>query len=537
MNQYSNKEKNISHPDYDLMWTTIEKEAHKRRVNLQSSQKLSGYRAKAIPISIIFTFFLLVAIPVFASMTIDWDRIGGRGVANAINNGIGQQYDLRSSSSGVSMNLNGVVTDGEKMKVLISLDTSIDLSKYTGFATEKNILKDESDAKAKVYGYLGFDPESQKLIGVYETPDTLKDGTKEYTFEAQNLIFYRDRDISLKSSGTVGDTIVTGVTQYPTINIESVNHSENQTVIRYKVAASPSDMGRGNPHLVVHTGAQVIDAIPTLLPSEDTGLLIEQVFDITEKEWTNANLHLSYIEQSKRILGTWKFDFVADGKKASESMYTKKLETTPEFQEKTGVTLEQLKITPLDLQILIDEEGSLKKGIVHYNTAQLVIGDNTITGGRTLIGDHRGSYQHFFRFESPEWYQNWSDVSMKLILKDAVVEKRDTTKNWIHLNKPKKQKQYTKLTVDGVEIQFSYYRDGEELVVESYSKTPSFRGVNQTTLRINGKEVVPEVTPRGMVSSGIYIDTYKGIPFDGRIELNPGIYKYSDPHRNVEVKL
>lgn len=42
------------------MWTTIEKEAHKRRVNLNSSQKPAGYRAKAIPISIIFTFSYLL---------------------------------------------------------------------------------------------------------------------------------------------------------------------------------------------------------------------------------------------------------------------------------------------------------------------------------------------------------------------------------------------------------------------------------------------------------------------------------------------
>ncbi|WP_458126755.1 DUF4179 domain-containing protein [Paenibacillus sp. Z3-2] len=537
MNQYSNKEKGNSHPDYDLMWTNIEKEAHKRRVNLQSSDKPTGYRAKAIPISILVSCFLLVAIPVFANVTIDWDRIGGRTVANAISNGVGQQYDLQSSSSGVTMNLRGVVTDGEKMKMLISMDTSTDLSKYTGFTTEKNILKGESDANANVYGNLGYDPGSQKLIGVYETPDTLKDGSKEYTFEAQNLIFYRDRDVSLESSRAVGDAIVTGVAQYPTIHIESVKHSENQTVIRYKVAASPSDMGRGNPHLVVHNGAQLLDAMPTWLPSEDTGLLIEQVFDITEKEWTKINLHLVYTEEAKRILGTWKFDFAADGKKASEYIYTKKLDANSEFQEKTGITLDQLQVTPLNLQIFIDEEGSLKEGIVRYNTAQLVIGDNTITGERTLKGDHPGSYQHLFQFESPEWYQTWSDVPMKLILKDAVVEKRDTTKNWIRLNRPEKEKQYTKLTVDGLEIQFTYYTDGEKLIVESSSKTPGFKGVNQTTLRINGKEVVPDVTPKGMVSSGIYIDTYEGIPFDGKIELNPGIYKYSDPDRNVEVKL
>lgn len=126
---------------------------------------------------------------------------------------------------------------------------------------------------------------------------------------------------------------------------------------------------------------------------------------------------------------------------------------------------------------------------------------------------------------------------MKLILKDAIVQKRDTTKNWIHLNEPKKQKQYTKLTVDGLEIQFSYYRDGEKLIVESYSKTPSFRGINQTMLRINGKEVFPEINPQGMTPAKIHIDTYKDIPFDGHIELNPGIYKYSDPDKNVEIQL
>ncbi|MEK4274023.1 DUF4179 domain-containing protein [Paenibacillus sp. FSL R7-0026] len=537
MNQYSNKEKNISPPDYDLMWTTIEKEAHKRRVNLNSSQKPAGYRAKAIPISIIFTFFLLVAIPVFASMTIDWDRIGGRGVASAINNGIGQQYDLQSASSGVTMNLSGVVTDGEKMKMLISLDTSIDLSKYTGFATEKNILKDESDSNAKVYGYLGYDPESQKLIGVYETPDTLKDGTKEFTFEAQNLIFYRDRDVSLKSNQHTGEPMLTGVSQFPAIHIESVRHADNQTVIRYKVEVASSDLESVNPHLRVHTGAQVVDAIPTILPNEEKGLLIEQVFDISEADWANANLHFNYVEAAKRLTGTWKFDFVANGKKASEAIYTKKLYTNPEFQAKTGVTLDQLVITPLNLQILIDEEGSYTEGIVQYKSIQMIIDDKTITGVQTTKGGRSENNQQLFDFESPEWYQNWSDVPMKLILKDAIVQKRDTTKNWIHLNEPKKQKQYTKLTVDGLEIQFSYYRDGENLIVESYSKTPSSRGINQTMLRINGKEVVPEMNPQGMTPAKIHIDTYKDIPFDGHIELNPGIYKYSDPDKNVEIQL
>jgi len=537
MNQYSNKEKNISHLDYDLMWTTIEKEAHKRRVNLKSSQKPTGYRAKAIPMSIIFTFFLLVAIPVFASMTIDWDRIGGRGVASAINNGIGQQYDLRSSSSGVTMNLNGVVTDGEKMKMLISLDTSIDLSPYSEFATEENTIIGESDARANVYGYLGHDPDSQKLIGIYETADTLKGGTKEFTFEAKNLILYRDRDIFLKSNQHTGKSMVTGVSQFPAIHIESVRHADNQTVIRYKVEVASSDLESVNPRLRVHTGAQVVDAIPTILPNEEKGLLIEQVFDISEADWANANLHFNYVEAAKRLTGVWKFDFVANGKKASEAIYTKKLYTNPEFHEKTGVTLDQLVITPLNLQILIDEEGSYSEGIVQYKSIQMIIDDKTITGVQTTKGGRSENNQHLFHFESPEWYQNWSDVPMKLILKDAVVEKRDTSKNWITLNNPEEQKQHSQLNVDGYEIQFTYYTDEGNLIVESQSNSPGFKGVNQTMLRINGKEVVPEINPQGMTPAKIHIDTYKDVPFDGHIELNPGIYKYSDPDKNVEIQL
>ncbi|WP_128101867.1 DUF4179 domain-containing protein [Paenibacillus sp. DCT19] len=536
MNQYIKKDNDTPQPDYDVMWSAIEKEVHQRKAKTQSSRRGMLHRIKAIPVGIAFSCFLLVAIPVFASVTIDWDRIGGRNVANALQNGIGQQYDLQSSNAGVTMNLNGVVTDGEKMKVLISLSTATDLTQYTGFATEINTLNGP-DGTAKVYGYLGYDPDSQKLLGVYETPDALKDDAKKYTFEAQNLILYRDKDIPLASNHETEGTIVTGVAQYPTIHMQSVRHVGDQTVVRYKVTASPTDLGRGNPHIVMHNQDDEWNAIPTILPNEGSDLLIEQVFNMSETEWKNANLHFTFIEEAKRIEGTWKFDFKADGKKASEAMYSKSLITSTEFQERTGVSIDQLAITPLDIQVRINKEDSLTKGIVHYNTTELIIGAQKITGGRYLKGDQVEGYQHYFQFESPVWYKDWSGVPMKMILQDAVVEKRDTTRNWVALHRPTTEKQHTKLQVDGLEIQFAYYMDGQSLMVESSSTSPDFRGVNQTTLRINGKEMVPEITPKGMVSTGVNIDTYRDIPTGATLELNPGIYKYTDPSRNVEIKL
>lgn len=178
MSRYYEKEQHIPQPEYDAMWVNIEQEATKRKAALQQSQEAPMHRAKIVPASIVFSCFLLVAIPVFAGVAINWDRIGGRNVTIALNNGIGQRYDLKASSAGITMNLNGVVTDGEKMKMLISLDPGTDPTSYIGFAIEKTMVTSNSDTKERAHGYLNYDPKSQKLLGIYETVDTLKDRKK-----------------------------------------------------------------------------------------------------------------------------------------------------------------------------------------------------------------------------------------------------------------------------------------------------------------------------------------------------------------------
>lgn len=535
MSPFTKKDEQVPQPDYDLMWAAIEKEAYKRQQNPNTYIATRPQRAKLVPISLVFCCALLIAIPAFAGVAINWDKIGGRSVTNALNNGIGQQYDLESSSSGVTMHLNGVVTDGDKMKMLVSLDTPDDLTSYIGFSTENNTLTSQSSDKTKVNDSLYYDPDSKKLIGIYEAPDTLQDDTRDYRFEAQNLVFYGDRDIPLQARPQSGDTIHTGAAQYPTIQVESIRHTSSQTIIRYKVAAEPSDSGRGAPQLVVGMDGQEKNAIPTYMPNTGSDVYIEQVFELSESEWKRADLRFTFTEEARRITGTWSFDFEADGKKASEAMYTRKLQNSPEFLAKTGITLKKLVVTPLEIQIHIDQEDSLKKGNVRYKTFQLIVGDRTVTG--SMLWGPSGSDQHVIEFESPEWYKDWSDVPMRLILKDAVIEKRDTSKNWVTLNTPMPDKQFTKIDVDGIEIQFAYYTDGEELIVESSSLSPSFKRVSQTTLRIQGTEVVPEILPRGMVPADVFIDHYKNVPLGKSIELNPGIYKYSDPSRDTELDL
>lgn len=539
MNRYLEKDKDVPQPDYDVMWAGIEKEANRRRTYRLKSPKVAS-RVKPITIGIAFICFTFAAIPAVAKLALNWELVGGGSVNNAIRNCVGQQYDLSASDSGVTMNLTGVVTDGEKMKMLLSVDApNEDLTQYTGFATETNTLKEGSGNKEEVSGYLGYDPGSRQLIGIYETPDTLRDDTKEFSLEAQNLVFYRNQHIPVTMGKPKGDPMVSGVEQYPAIRIESVRHDADQTIVRYKVAVSTTLSYEGNPHLTVVSAGQPLDAIPTVLANEGSDIYIEQVFNINQADWEKSELQFSYIEQAKRISGTWTFHFEANGEKASEFIYNTILGTSEEFQEKTGMTLNRLVVTPLEIQVEINEEGALREGIVHYDKPQLVIGDKTIEGITTIKGDHSGNIQHMFLFESPTWYEDWADEVMELRLEDAVVAKRDTMKseNWVALNDPSNEKQDAKVNVEGMAIQFSYYREGPDLIVEATSDDPHFKGISQTTLRIDGREVVPEIRSKGMVTTKTHVDTYKNVPLDSKLELNPGIYRFSDPSRNAATKL
>lgn len=547
MKAHLDKEYSIPQPNYDLMWSNIETEAKRRQTQAQTTQTTNlprfsfRQKLKAMPVSVAIASLLLFAVPVFAGVALNWDKIGGGNVATALSNGIGQQYDLHVSDEGVTMNLHGVVTDGEKMKMILSLDVNNkneDLTSYEGFATENNIMTGEGNSKAKVSGYLSYDPDSKKLLGIYETPDSLKDGSKNFKFEAQNLIFYKNKEIPLKASFKAGDMIYTGDTKFPVIQIESISHIKEQTVIRYAIPGEPNNLGSAIPRLTLNDRDQHKEAIPTYLPTDKKQLLIEQVFDVNAKGWEQAQLHLTYTDEAKRISGTWELAFHADGKKASEAIYTKELQATPQFVEKTGITLQQLIISPLDIMVNIEEQGSLKKGIVHYNTAKLMVGDKTITGGWNLKEvEGRDKFQHLFQFESPQRYKNWADTPMKLILKDATVTKRDTSKNWVTLQQPTANKQKTSMLVDGFTINFTYYTEDGKLVVEASSDSKGFKSVNQTTLRINGKELIPDVSPKGMVSTGVNIDRYSNLPLTEKIELNPGVYKYFDPSRDAEIEL
>ncbi|MFD0617209.1 hypothetical protein ACFQZR_07010 [Paenibacillus sp. GCM10027629] len=129
---------------------------------------------------------------------------------------------------------------------------------------------------------------------------------------------------------------------------------------------------------------------------------------------------------------------------------------------------------------------------------------------------------------------------MKLILKDPIVDKRDTSRNWIMLQTPGTEKQQASVRMpEGFDIQYTYYRDGEDLVVESNSPSPVFYLISQSVLRLKGddNQILPEYRPAGPNAIGKKVERYKDIPLDATFEINPGIYLYHDPGREAEIQI
>ncbi|MGG4555203.1 DUF4179 domain-containing protein [Paenibacillus sp. FSL W8-0186] len=527
-------------PNYDAMWTVIEQEASKRKLE-QTPNSLGRSRKRWISAAVMASCFLIIGVPVFASVALNWDGLsGGKSITAALNQGYGQQYDKQALSEGVTMGLHGVVADDKKMKLLVSMDPDPTGTVFDAIEFEHIKITDASGKSVLLQGYLQYDEQSGKLLGIYEAPNELK-GRKQYVLSAENLVFYQYAEVPLKSIPQTGQTILTDTSRYPSLDIESVQRSKGQFIVRYNVKTTEANAEHWDPHLILKTNKGGTDqGVRTILPHEGSGLLIQQEFELSEQEWTEAEFDFSYLREVSRVKGSWQIDFEADGKKAAEVLLSRKLLNNAEFEHITGKALQKLIITPLEIRIAYLEDQSMermKEGSVWYDTVRLEVDGKEIEGVFYLLGDGPNNYQHVYQFSSPEWYKDWSDASLKLILKDPVVTKRDKSKNWVELHQPNKEKQYVEMKVEDFYVKFTYYMDGKDLVVESESDDPHFKGISQTMLRVAGEDVYPKMAPSGPNSSGTKVERYENLNISETLELNPGFYRYFDSARDIEIPL
>lgn len=161
-------------PNYDAMWTGIEQEVYKRKLE-QTPNSSGRSRKQWISAAVMASCFLIIGVPVFASVALSWDGLsGGKSITAALNQGYGQQYDKQALSEGVTMGLHGVVADDKKMKLLVSMDPDPNGTVFDTVGFEHIQLAEASGKEVPLQGHLQYDEQSGKLLGIYEAPNELK---------------------------------------------------------------------------------------------------------------------------------------------------------------------------------------------------------------------------------------------------------------------------------------------------------------------------------------------------------------------------
>ncbi|WP_052759707.1 DUF4179 domain-containing protein [Paenibacillus sp. DMB20] len=534
-------------PSTQKMWQRIESKLGDKKTSiiLSDDGKRKGVaRKKWVPAFAVSCCLVLTTVPVLASVNLDWGQLfGGGRAASAIEEGFGQQYNLVEQRDGASMTLHGVVTDSSNMKALLSMDVP-GMPDYDVVDLKSVILEDHAGDSQPMNGYLTKDKTSGQLLGIYQLKDELQNKQKTYTLKAEDLTFYKYKNLPIEWDGqTLNENIELGSSLYPSIRIKSVTYHKDKAAIRYAVSSSlPSASENLDPSLQLSLDGKVVKPVNnTMLPPENDDLLFEKVYNLTKDQLQKAKFSFSFLEENERIKQTWSFKFEADGKKASQAIYTKIQTANEELLDKAAITLKQLNITPLSIEIPFAQEQKIEEN-VSYRDIKLKAGDHTIDGGFSFR-QKKGEYDTkapMFLFESPKWFADWSGVPMKLMLSDAEVTRRDLSRNWTPLPEPSKDKKQAVLRMDeGFDITYTYYRDGNDLIIESESASEIFKGISQSTLRIGGsdKPIYPEMNPGGPELFGKRIERYKDIPSDAKVSINPGFYVYKDKSRNVEVEL
>ncbi|PUA39043.1 RNA polymerase subunit sigma [Paenibacillus elgii] len=527
-------------PDFEAMWERIQTNANLQNASAAPrSRSLARSRKRLIPLAIAVSS-VIVAAPVVAGVSMGWPVLFDRlGFTTAMESGLGNPLDITVTSAGATLALHGVVTDDQRLDVMFTLDVP-SLPDYDAVEFEHRKLTNPQGEAMPLNGLIRKDTLPNRMIGLLETDNGLGNKREQLKLSLKNLVFFKYKDTELDASPMLlkdGDRVDSRI-RFETLQVVSAVRENDVLTLRYEIPISKPEDGTLNPGLFLKVGEKRVDSsYSATLPTEKSGIQLRQdIFRLSDSELKSAKLYFTHLDAIQTIAGTWDTSFEADGRKASQAIFRKSLDPAAVANDSI-MDLKELVVTPLEVRLMYNDQLKTKSPdleSVFYDTNQLVLNGKTIDGG-SLSTEKSGWY---LRFQLPEWSKDWSQAPMKLLLSDARVTKR--SKAWHPLETPSDTKRTIETKLDQFPVTFTYYKEGEDLIVESYSTDPDFIDVSQTAMKRDGDIVYPKMnpTPPGGNGTSKKVDRYPGLlSKPGKLELSPGFYHFKDGSRRVELTI
>lgn len=531
-------------PDFDTMWHAIQmKKEHSNVKNAAVSERgLVRSRKRLVSVALVAASIIVATPVVAAGVSMGWQELFSKlGIHTVMNTELGNRLDIKAASGDISLGLHGVVTDDQKMDILFTMDVP-SLPDYDAVEFGHQAMINAQGKAIPVQALIRKDSETNRLIGLLETENTLGDRQEQFKLSLKNMLFYKYKatELPVSPASFKENDRIDSSTRFGTLQIVSVQRENDSITIRYKVPSSqPKADSKLNPSLLLKMGdREITPSYSATLPTENLDVLFNQdTFRVSDDELKSAKLYFSHLDVAQTIEGTWDASFEADGTKASQAIYRKQLDSASVAND-SDMDLRELVVTPLEIRLMYNNKFETKSPdleSVDYAKKQIVLNGKTIDGG--VWSTNKSGW--YLRFRLREWYKDWSQASMKLLLSDAVITKR--SKAWLPLEAPLASKQIIQTELDGFKVAFTYYKQGEDLIVESQCDDPNFLGVAQTSVKVAGETVRPEMrnpSPPGANSSNKKVDKYPGLLSKQlELQLNPGFYVMSDKNRKTELNV
>lgn len=484
---------------------------------------------------------LALAVPAFAepSSPLSWHSLTQRAF-KSLEVGDGVRVDRTVQSGGFAFQLLGAVSDDRRTDLLFQLKAGGALPAYDRMAFGQAELRSGLGDRIELSGTF-MPTKDETLSGMLEAKVPLPDGKRGYELNVRDLIFYRDAEspIALNPVGASGQrTEVNAGGAASIVAIESIAREGGKYTVRYtmKPAANGQLDAANNPRLVLRAnGLSLMPSQSSVIASPNGGDIERQdTYKLSDADLAKADFVFARLEESERRGGEWSFSFEADGQSAEQAVYRRTLDPAAVAND-SGLKFKELAVTPLDIRLAYD--GPRVSGrpwpIRAYERATLLLDGKEIEGAMFVTDDDGEQY---IRFPSDEWYRDWSEVPMQLRLRSMVVYDKASPDQLLALD-PKEDKKTIDAEVAGFPVRFVYYRDGDDLIVESQWRGEKGGSILQTSILADGSRIFaePNLEP-ALEGSRTKVERYRNIP-EGKLQLNPFLYYWRDADKSETITL